>query len=167
MSHDDLSFSVTVARSEAGWVIRPFEDDFDDVQSSIKAVRNLRSQGAAFALLCVEDDYFVVVRPVPGDVRVLLSDATYAAEDDFAADFLDLRDIEIPDLDEDEWEDADPYGDGDFDIFTDLGLDEDQLGYIIDNDEDWPSDMLLRIAGDLGFGDELEEFIDGLDSDDA
>ncbi len=23
----------------------------------------------------------------------------------------------------------------------------------------WPSDMLLRIAGDLGFGDELEEII--------
>ena len=48
-----------------------------------------------------------------------------------------------------------------------LGLDEDQVGYIIDNDEDWPSDMLLRIAGELGFGDELEDFIDGLDSDDS
>ena len=41
------------------------------------------------------------------------------------------------------------------------------MGYIIDNDEDWPSDMLLRIAGELGFGDELEDFIDGLDSDDS
>ena len=53
------------------------------------------------------------------------------------------------------------------DEFADLGLDEDQVGYIIDNDEDWPSDMLLRIAGELGFGDELEDFIDGLDSDDS
>ena len=103
MSHDDLSFAITVTSAEGAWVIRPFKDDFTDVNTSIKAVRNLRSEGAAFALLCVEDDYFVVVRPVPGDVRMLLSDATYASEDDFAADFLDLRDIDIPDLDEDEW----------------------------------------------------------------
>ncbi len=29
----------------------------------------------------MDDDYFVVVRPVPGDVRMLISDATYADED--------------------------------------------------------------------------------------
>ncbi|MDO5033082.1 tRNA adenosine deaminase-associated protein [Corynebacterium sp.] len=160
MSHDDISCAVTVARSGGEWVLRPFQDDFSDPQTSINAVRSLRSEGAAFALLCVEDDYFIVVRPVPGDVRVLISDATYGAEDDFVADFLELRDLEIPDLDEDELEEADPYGDGDFDIFEDLGLSEDQVGYIIDNDEDWPSDMLLRIAGELGFGDELEELFD-------
>ena len=31
---------------------------------------------------------------------------------------------------------------------------------LIDDEDDWPSDMLLRIAGDLGFGDELEDVID-------
>ena len=158
MSDDNISFAVTVARNEGQWVVREFDDDFEDINTSISAVRALRSEGAAFALLCVEDDYFVVVRPVPGDVRMLISDATYADEDDFAADFLELRDLDFPEIDEDD-DDPDPYGDGDFDIFADLGLSEDQLGYIIDNDEDWPSDMLLRIAGDLGFGDELEEII--------
>ena len=157
MSHDDLSFSITVARHEQGWVIRPFEDDFTNVNTSIKAVRNLRSEGAAFALLCVEDAYFIAVRPVPGGVKMLISDATYGVDDDFAADFMDINDHEIPDVDPEE---VDPYGEGDFDIFADLGLSEDQVGYIIDNDEDWPSDMLLRIAGELGFGDELEDVID-------
>ncbi|MFZ2293046.1 MAG: tRNA adenosine deaminase, partial [Corynebacterium casei] len=55
--------------------------------------------------------------------------------------------------------DVDGYADGDFDIFADLGVSEDQLAAYVDNDEDYPSDMLLRIAGELGFGDELEEEI--------
>lgn len=161
MSHEDLvSFAVTVSRQEGTWQVRPFTDDFEDVNTSINAVRALRSEGAAFAMLCVDDDYFVIVRPVPGGVRMVLSDATMAVDDDFAADFLELRDLDIPDIDPEDLDDADPFGDGDFDILADLGLTEDQLGAFIDNDEDYASDMLLRIAGELGFGDELEEAID-------
>ena len=157
MSNEIYSFAVTVARAEGQWLVRSFNDDFEDPQTSINAVRSLRAEGAAFALLCVEDAYFIAVRPVPGGVKMLISDATYGVDDDFAADFMDINDHEIPDVDPDE---AEPYGEGDFDIFADLGLSEDQVGYIIDNDEDWPSDMLLRIAGELGFGDELEDVID-------
>lgn len=157
---EGYSFAVTVARTETHWDVRAFEDDFVDPQNSIATVRGLRAQGAAFALLCVDDDYFVIVRPVPGGVRVLVSDATMAVDDDFAADFLELRDIEIPDIDPDELDDVDGFADGDFDILADLGMSEDQIAALMDNDEDYPSDMLLRIAGELGFGDELEEAID-------
>lgn len=161
MSQDELlSFAVTVARSEGAWVVRSFADDFEDPQTSIAAVRALRSEGAAFALLCVDDDYFVIVRPVPGDVRMLLSDATMAVDDDFAVGFLELRDLEVPDIAPEDLDDADPFGDGDFDILADLGMGEYQIEAIIDNDEDYPSDMLLRIAGELGFGDELEDALD-------
>lgn len=161
MSHEEqLSFAVTVARGEYGWTVREFADDFTDVNTSINAVRSLRNEGAAFALLCVDNDYFVAVRPVPGGVRMLLSDATMAVDDDFAADFLELRDIEVPDIDPEDLDDVDPFGEGDFDIFADLGLSEDQVGAFIDDEDDYPSDMLLRIAGELGFGDELEEAID-------
>lgn len=161
--NDGISFAVTVTQVDGAWQVREFDDDFEDVQTSIKAVRALRSPSAAFALLCVEDEYFVIVRPVPGGVRIALSDAVVAVEDDFAADFLDLRDIDVPDLDEDEIDDADPYAEGDLDILADLGLNEDQLGYIASDDEDYASDMLLRIAGELGFGDELEDIINGED----
>ncbi|MEX3516975.1 tRNA adenosine deaminase-associated protein [Corynebacterium camporealensis] len=158
MSENTYSFAVTVARNEGQWQVREYNDDFETIDTAIAAVRSLRSEGAAFALLCVEDEYFVAVRPVPDGVRLLISDATYALDDDFAEDILDTADLDFPDDDDDE--DPEPYGDGDFDIFADLGLSEDQLGYIIDNDEEWPSDMLLRIAGELGFGDELEDVID-------
>ena len=161
---DDLvSFAVTVTRTDGQWQVKPFADDFEDINTSINAVRSLRSEGAAFALLCVDDDYFVIVRPVPGDVRMLLSDATMAVDDDFAADFLELRGLDIPDIDPEDLDDTDPYGDGDFDILADLGLNEDQLAGYLYNDEDYASDTLLRIAGELGFGDELEEAIDDSD----
>ena len=136
MSDDDFdgySFAVTVAVGAGTWNVRSYNDPFNNPQDSLNAVRTLRSEGAAFALLCVDDDYFVVVRPVPGGARWFISDATMAV--------------------------VDGYGDGDFDIFEDLGVNEYQLAAYVDNDEDYPSDMLLRIAGELGFGDELEEEI--------
>ena len=162
MSDDDFdgySFAVTVALGAGAWDVRSFNDPFNNPQDSLNAVRRLRSEGAAFALLCVDDDYFVVVRPVPGGARWFISDATMAVDDDFAAGVLEEAGCEIPDIDPADLDDVDGYGDGDFDIFEDLGVNEYQLAAYVDNDEDYPSDMLLRIAGELGFGDELEEEI--------
>ena len=158
--NEGMSFSVTVTRENGAWTVREFDDEFADPEDAIQAVRNQRSEGAAFAIVCVDDDYFVLVRPVPGGIRMFLSDATMAVDDDYAADFLELRGFDIPDIDPEELDDVDGFADGDFDILADLGMTEDQLAAIVDNDEDWPSDMLLRIAGELGFGDELEEAID-------
>ena len=53
MSNENYSFAVTVARTAGQWLVRSFNDDFEDPQTSINAVRSLRSEGAAFALLCV------------------------------------------------------------------------------------------------------------------
>ncbi len=50
LSDDNISFAVTVARNEGHWVVREFDDDFEDINTSINAVRALRSEGAAFAL---------------------------------------------------------------------------------------------------------------------
>ncbi|NWO17917.1 MAG: tRNA adenosine deaminase-associated protein [Corynebacterium sp.] len=162
MSDDDFdgySFAITAAVGEGVWDVRSFDDPFENPQTSVKAVRQLRAEGAAFAMLCVDDDYFVVVRPVPGGARWFISDATMAVDDDFAADVLEEAGCEIPDIDPQDLDDVDGYADGDFDIFADLGVSEDQLAAYVDNDEDYPSDMLLRIAGEWGFGDELEEEI--------
>ena len=86
MSDDDFdgySFAVTVALGAGTWNVRRYNDPFNSPQDSLNAVRRLRSEGAAFALLCVDDDYFVVVRPVPGGARWFISDATMAVDDDF------------------------------------------------------------------------------------
>ena len=114
-------YAVTVAQADGAWLVREFDDDFTDLATSVGAVRALRAEGAAFALLNVEDDYLVVVRPGPSQTRVLISDATMAVDDDFADDILDEADIDIPDIDPDELDNVDAWADGDFAIFADLG----------------------------------------------
>lgn len=145
------NFAVTVARVNATWQVRAFNDDYSSLKRSIDAVRTLRAEGAAFAMLSIEDDYFVLVRPTPQGVKLLISDATAATEDDFAADILDELTADQPDP-----EDT-PYAEGDFDILADLGLSEQIMSIITDETDWWASEQLQRIAEELGFDDELEQ----------
>lgn len=151
-------YAVTVERTGGAWRVREFDDDFTDLATSVTAVRNLRSEGAAFALLNVEEDYLVIVRPGPSQTRVLISDATMAVDDDFAADILDEADIEVPDIDPDELDNVDAWADGDFAILADLGLSEEQMSMLLDDDAD-PADLAQTIADELGFGDELDDVV--------
>lgn len=152
-------FAVTVARRDSGWVVAEFNDDFERLSTSVSAVRALRSEGAAFALLNVEEEYLVIVRPGPSSVRVLISDATMAVDDDFAADILEQAGIEIPDIDPDELDNVDGWPDGDFAILEDVGLSEEILGVLVDDPDRDPSDIIFRIAEELGFDDELDRAV--------
>lgn len=145
------NFAVTVARVNATWQVRAFNDDYSSLKRSIDAVRTLRAEGAAFAMLSIEDDYFVLVRPTPQGVKLLISDATAATEDDFAADILDELAADQPDPE------GTPYAEGDFDILADLGLSEQIMSIITDETDWWASEQLQRIAEELGFDDELEQ----------
>lgn len=156
------SFAVTVALMDGAWHVRSFDDEFSDLDNTIRQVRALRSEGPAFAMLCVDDDYFILVRPTPEGSRILLSDATAAIEDDIAAAALEEINAEIPDIDPDELDDVDPWAEGDFDILADLGLSEEALGVICDDEDMWPTEQLIRIAEDLDF---LNEFADAADLD--
>lgn len=151
-------YAVTVERTGGAWRVREFDDDFSDLSTSVTAVRNLRAEGPAFALLNVEEDYLVIVRPGPSQTRVLISDATMAVDDDFAADILDEAGTEIPDIDPDELDNVDAWADGDFDILADLGLSEEQMSILLDDDAD-PADLAQAIADELGFGDELDDVV--------
>lgn len=152
-------YAVTVAQTDGRWQVREFDDDFTDLSTSVSAVRKLRAEGASFALLNVEEDYLVIVRPGPSRVRYLISDATMAVDDDFAADICDEADVEIPDIDPDELDNVDGWADGDFAILADLGLSEERLSILLDDDAD-PADLAQTIADELGFGDELADVVD-------
>lgn len=151
-------YAVTVAQTDGRWQVREFDDDFTDLSTSVSAVRKLRAEGASFALLNVEEDYLVIVRPGPSRVRLLISDATMAVDDDFAADICDEADVEIPDIDPDELDNVDGWADGDFAILADLGLSEERLSILLDDDAD-PADLAQTIADELGFGDELADVV--------
>lgn len=152
-------YAVTVARRDGEWVVAEFDDDFENLDTSINAVRGLRSEGAAFALLNVEEEYLVIVRPGPSRTRVLISDATMAVDDDFAAEVLDTAGIEIPDIDPDELDNIDGWADGDFQILEDIGLSEELMSVLIDDSDAAPSDIIDQIADELGFIDELDRVL--------
>ncbi len=159
---DGFSFAVTATLVDGRWHVREFDDNFTRISTSIKAVRGLRSEGPAFALLSVEDEYFVIVRPTPGNTYIFLSDATMAVDDDFAASVMEEMDADIPDLDPAELDEIEPWPEGDFDILADMGLAEEVLTVICDDIDLDPSEQLLRIAGELGFDEELAR-VTGMD----
>lgn len=152
-----MSFAVAVTRTDGAWQVRAFEDRFSNPSRTIRTVRELRSEGAAFALLCVDDEYFVILRPTPSGVQVLLSDVTMAVDDDYAEKLAADAGIEVPDLDPDELDEIDGWPDGNFAVLEDLGLSEELLSVIADDAERWPHESIEWIADELGFVDELFE----------
>ena len=147
------NFAVTVARLGSSWDVSTFHDDFSTVDTAVGAVRSLRAESAAFALLCVDDEYFVIVRPTP------LSDASMGGVDDFAASILEELDVEVPDIAEEDFADTEGWPEGDFDILVDVGLSEQVLSVIVDESEWWASEQLQRIAEELGFEDALAKAV--------
>jgi putative tRNA adenosine deaminase-associated protein len=127
-----------------------------DLNAAITVLRDIRSPGAVFGLLDVDDEFFVVIRPVPGGVRLLLSDAVAAMDYDIAADVLDLLRIDVPDDEE-----ADPWPEGDLGLLADVGMPEPELSLIVDEVDLFPDEQLEMIASRCGFRAELTAAVAG------
>jgi putative tRNA adenosine deaminase-associated protein len=146
-------FAVAVVREDGRWRCTQLPSEvLLDLDSAITALRDVRSTGAVFGLLDIDDEFFVVIRPTPGGVRLLLSDAVAALDYDIAADVLDLLRVDVPD----EEEDADPWPEGDLALLADVGLPEPELSVIIDEVDLYPDEQLEMIASRCGF---LAEFV--------
>jgi putative tRNA adenosine deaminase-associated protein len=153
-------FAVAVVRAEGRWrcslLAAELLDDFDGL---VNGLRRLAIEGAVFGLVCVDDEFFVVIRPIPGGAAVLLSDATAALDFDLAADILDLLHVDIPDeedIDDDAWPE------GDLAILADLGVPEQEMQLIVEDPDLYPDEQLGLIAQRAGFDDELHRIIDRL-----
>jgi len=144
-------YAVAVVREEGKWRCMSLDKDvLADLDASITVLRDIRSPGAVFGLLNVDDEFFVVIRPVPGGVRLLLSDAVAAMDYDIAADVLDLLRVEVPTDDE-----ADPWPEGDLGLLEDVGMPEPELGLVVDEVDLFPDEQLEMIASRCGFKAEL------------
>ena len=163
---DDRSYAVAIAMADDGWHVRDLGDDaLDSLADAAKALRALRAERAAFGVLNIDDDYFILFRAGAGSLRVLLSDATAAVTDDIAAEVFDELDEDIPDLDEDELDQVDAWAEGDLDILADLGVPEDVLAVICEDQSLWASEQINAIAVELGCEEELAK-VTGVDVDD-
>ena len=151
-------WAVAVTREEGHWrAVAMDRGSLADLDSAITALRGLRSTGAVLGLLDVDDEFFVLVRPTPGGVSLLLSDAAAALDYDVAADVLDLLRLEVPDEDD---VDDDPWPEGDLGMLADLGVPADELAVLVDEIDLYPDEQLTAIARRCGFADELAGVVD-------
>jgi len=88
-----------------------------------------------------------------------LSDITAAEEFTIARQALDRAG---GDLDDSPSDPEDVWPAGDLGIFRDLGLDERELGLILDDVDLWADEMLSAIADRIGVGAEFARVLDTL-----
>ncbi|TQF74863.1 tRNA adenosine deaminase [Rhodococcus spelaei] len=161
---EDLEgFGVAVVLDDGKWKCTALTAAaLTSLEAAETELREMRSSGAVFGLLDVDDEFFVILRPAPSGTRLLLSDATMALDYDIAADVLEALNIDIPDLDVDEIDDVEPWEEGDLSLLADLGLPEPVLGVILAETELYPDEQLGMIAQRLGFAGELSAVLDVL-----
>lgn len=152
-------FAVAAIREDGHWrCTRLSQEALVDLDTAITELRELRSTGAVLGLLDVDDEFFVLLRPAPGGISLMVSDAAAALDYDVAADVLDLLRIELP-PDDDALDD--PWPEGDLAILADLGLPADELEVLAAEVELYPDEQLAAISRRCGFGDALAEVVAG------
>ncbi len=151
-------FAAAVVREDGAWKCSLLAEELlEDLDGVITALRRVAATGAVFGLLAVDDEFFVIVRPIPGGAALLLSDATAALDYDVAADVLDLLQIETPDEDE---VDDEPWPEGDLSLLTDLGVPEQEMQLIVGEVDLYPDEQLALIAQRCGFGDQFTALLE-------
>jgi putative tRNA adenosine deaminase-associated protein len=154
-------FAVTAYREDGGvWQcgLLP-ESVLNDLDIAVATVRSQPGEGGAIVLVDIDDEFFVALRSGrPGDVRMLLSDVTAAADYEIARQAVRYLGEETPD--DDELDEVWPVGD--LAIFADLGLDEMELRAILDDLDLYADEMIAAIAGRVGFADAYAQVVDAL-----
>lgn len=150
-------FAIAVVREDGKWRCTPLEStSLRELDSAITELRKIRSTGAVLGLLAVDDEFFMVLRPSPGGMSLLLSDAAAALDYDIAADALDLLRVDPPEDDDEVWPE------GSLDILADLGLPAAELQVIIDEVDLYPDEQLQMIAQRCGFDVEYNKLLDAI-----
>ncbi|HET6911548.1 MAG TPA: tRNA adenosine deaminase-associated protein [Mycobacteriales bacterium] len=151
------SVAVVLYREDGVWQsgVLP-ERVADDLDGLIAVARQQPAENGAIALVNVADEFFVAVRVRADDVRLLLSDVTAAVAWDLARQVVGRLGIATPG--DDDLEDVWPAGD--MSIFADLGLDEMELGAVLADLDAYADEMLLAIAGRLGFAEVYDRAVE-------
>lgn len=168
-SHDDSTDGVTgialgVSQEDGVWQVTRLDDSaLHSLDDAARQIRSLRTEGASFGLVDVDDEFFVILRPGPSGMRLMLSDATASLDYDLAADVLDELNVDTPDLSDEELEETDPWGEGDMAILEDLGLPSGVLEIIVSETDLYADEQMQSLAERMGFPDELEQHLPNAD----
>jgi putative tRNA adenosine deaminase-associated protein len=150
-------FCVVVYRDDDLWEVEVLPAALtENLEGLIHALRQQPGLGGTIGLAAVGDDFFVAVRIIGSQAAVFLSDLTASVDWPLAWQVLDYLDIPVP-----EDEDLDqvlPVGD--MSIFSDLGIDEMELGALSGDLDLFPDEVIASLARRIGFGAGLERALD-------
>jgi putative tRNA adenosine deaminase-associated protein len=150
---EGVDFALVAYREEGVWQLQELDDDLaEDLDGLCVQLRRYPGDGGAIGLVSVDEDFFVLVRVLGAEVRLLLSDVTAATDWPIARAVIDRLELPLPDD-----EDQEPAGD--LGIVTDLGLGPMDLGALLDDYDLYPDEMLSEIAAKLGFGRMYDELV--------
>lgn len=161
MSDDEraVDFAIAMYLEEGSW--RADLVTIDDVESVDALVTAMRQQAPeaseVLGMISVADDFFLMIRTNELSTRLLLSDASAAADWPLAGSVLDELGYDQRDDDADD-ERVEPVGD--LAILADLGLDPMELAALCDDLDLYPDEVLGSVASRLGFTEAFQDAID-------
>ncbi len=154
---EEIDFAVAAYREDGRWQLDPLPRTVaGGLGSLVTVLRQRPADGGALGLVSVDEDFFLLVRVLGDDVRVLLSDVTAALDWPLAREAVERLPDEVPG-DVDNVQPA-----GDLDIVSDLGVDALSLGMICADLDRYPDEMLGEVADRIGFGEDFEQALDSV-----
>lgn len=150
-------FAIAAFRDAGQWRCEPLPPAvLDDLRALIAALRGQPPDGGPFVVADVDDEFFLIARQEGARISLLLSDLTASVEYSLAEQVLQRLGEEPPD--DDELDEVWPIGD--LDLFTDLGLPEDEMEQVLDDLDAYPDEMLETIIGRIGLSDSYTQAIE-------
>lgn len=151
---EGVDFALAAYCEEGVWQLQQLEPEkAADLDGFAAELRRYPGDGGSIGLVSIDEDFFLMVRVLGTEVRILLSDVTAATDWPIARSVVEHLDLPLPD-DEEDQEPA-----GDLAIVADLGMHAMDMGALLDDYELYPDEMLGDIAKKLGFGPLYDEVV--------
>jgi putative tRNA adenosine deaminase-associated protein len=151
---EGVDFALVAYREEGIWQVQEIDDVLAaDLERFATELRRYPGDGGSLGLVSIDEDFFLMVRVLGPEMRLLLSDVTAASDWPIARSIVDHLELPLPDDDEDQ-EPA-----GDLGIVADLGMGAMDMGALLDDLDLYPDEMLSDIAAKLGFGRQYDELV--------
>jgi putative tRNA adenosine deaminase-associated protein len=144
---EGIDFALAAYREEGVWQVEEMvHETLVDLETLAHALRRFPGDHGAVGFVAIDEDFFLIVRVLGANTRVLLSDITAAAEWELAASAIEFLGLPAPE-DDDEQLPA-----GDLDLLSDLGMSAMDMGVLLDDFDLYPDETLSEVSRKIGFG---------------
>lgn len=154
---DEIDFALAAWREDGQWQATSLPPrTATTLDSLLHALRQVPADAGSVGMVSVADEFFVIVRVLGDNVRLLISDIGAALDYSLADDVLHHLEIPLPE-DED-----DIIPGGDIRILDEFGIGGDEIELICDDDDLYPDQALAAFARRIGFGDQFDAVLESL-----